>query len=136
MSGVRLHGPGLDVALELCPALHRALNLLREDFRRNAEPWSPELEQAAALIRSAADVLRQRAISGRKGPDQPISDRTSQEPGSRRTLDSSEVGKVLGITGRRVRQLANAGCLPGVRGPSGWTFTQEDLDEYRGRKAS
>ena len=136
MTGARLHGPGVDVALELTPALHLALILLRADFKRNGEPWPAELEELAGVARSCADVYRQRQISGRKPADQPISDRTSQEPGSRRTLDSSEVGKVLGITGRRVRQLANAGCLPGVRGPSGWTFTQEDLDEYRGRKAS
>ena len=136
MTGARLHGPGIDLPLELCPALHRALVLLRADFNRNAEPWTPELEQAAALIRSAADVYRQRQISGRKPSDLPVSAPPSHDPGNGRTIDASEVGAVLGISGRRVRQLANAGELPGVRGPDGWTFTQCEIEQFRARRAS
>lgn len=42
----------------------------------------------------------------------------------------ASTARMLGLGERRVRQLAAARILPGVKTPHGWVFAQADVDAY------
>jgi hypothetical protein len=50
-------------------------------------------------------------------------------------LDSAAAAAMLGVKARRVRQLAQAGHLPGRQKAGRWTFDTDDVTAYRESKS-
>jgi len=116
-------GPALVVPAELAPAVAAALGLLRERYRADAADWPTDLADLDAKCRSVATVLRDRAFPTGTPADLPKRRTHPETVGNGRTMTAEQLAERLGMTGRRVRQLAAAGQIEGTRTPTGWQFT-------------
>ena len=126
-------GPGVAVPAELAGYVSQALALLAADHRRNGVGWPAELATLAAICKALADaharmgagiaaVTPDGGSGGRGGiaADQPKPKMSVATSGNWLTV--TDVSSLLGVSGRRIRQLASSGQLAGVRRPDGWRF--------------
>ncbi|MHB8330424.1 MAG: helix-turn-helix domain-containing protein [Acidimicrobiales bacterium] len=101
--------------------LARALDALDAELRRDGVRLPAEFISVRDLARAACAVALDLApISATFPQDRQIG-------GNGRTLTTSEVADMVGVTGRRVRQLAAAGVF-GHLTVSGWRFTAEEIE--------
>ena len=122
-------GPSIIVPASTAPALAAAMRLLHERYNADAIDWPTDLADLEAKCRNVTTVMRDRALPAGR-PDDLQQRRTAPEmPGSARTMSAEQLAERLGITGRRVRQLAAAGRIEGKRTPTGWQFTEDAIKE-------
>lgn len=124
-------GPAFIVPATLAPEMAQALRLLRQRYVADALAWSPELADLEGKCRSVVSVMRDRGFPTGRPNDQPTCEKGSETPGNGRIMTAEEVGAVMGITGRRARQLANDGKLAGSKVGGAWQFRKEDIDAAR-----
>ncbi len=128
-----LLGPGVAVPAELAGDVAEALELLAAARRRDGVRLSPDLVGLAGLCGAlAAAAARRRGggaavpsdggSGGRGGIAGDLPKRKMSVGTSGNWLTVADVGSFLGVSGRRVRQLASSGRLAGVRRPDGWRF--------------
>jgi len=102
-----------------------ALTLLDAQARRDGGRGLPDdLADVRRTLESVAAVALDRFASAG-------AEVSSGNAGNADIMSSDEAAYRLGITSRRVRQLAEAGQLPGRRVGRRWTFTREEIDECR-----
>jgi hypothetical protein len=77
------------------------------------------LEEAGERWRVAQ--LPQRGNAATRGNDEAVASMS---------MSTTAVAQVLGLSSRRVRQLATAGALSAVRGPHGWQFNRREVISY------
>ena len=51
-------------------------------------------------------------------------------------MNAARAGELLGITSKRVRQLANDGALEGLKTPGGWTFHRTAVEAFGARRGA
>jgi hypothetical protein len=119
--------PSVVLTPESSATLMRALLALRDGRFRFTADDEALLQEITAVYRHLTAVPV--SILG-----QGISDPADDAPGSRRTMDdvmnATDAAIEIGITSRRVRQLAREGALPGVYTEAGWTFRRSDVEAY------
>jgi excisionase family DNA binding protein len=122
---------GVLIPASRCTAVARGLELLQAELRQKGLPPWLELEHDRAL---AASVARWHA-SQPKDPQVPpgtastlaLSVARGKHAGTGRTMTTSEVTALSGLSGRWVRALAVRGELRGHRSPDGWRFREHEV---------
>lgn len=101
-------------------------------------PLSPGLDEARRRLAAGADVLRQRRLTTGSPTRAEIGPEIEVEmAGNPATMGAMGAGVLLGLSARRIRQLACSGRLAGrlVDG-SGWQFDPADVAEFARRRAA
>jgi len=123
-------GPAFIVPATLAPELAQALALLRRRYVTDAIEWPAELADLEGKARSVVSVMRDRPFPTGRPNDQPKREMCPEMGGNDSKLGSMQAATRLGITDRRVRQLATSGLLEGARTVAGWEFTEDAVEQY------
>ena len=136
-----LLGPGVAVPAELAADVAEALALLDAARRRDGVRPAPELVELAGLCGALAAAVARRCAGFTADPAEGGSGGSGGIAGDLpqrkipvgtggNWLTVMDVGSILGVSGRRVRQLASSGRLAGVRRPGGWRFDPQTVSSF------
>ena len=113
--------------------------ILARHWRDDVEDFPPHLraplEDAREALERAAqrfDVERKAATA--RGIAEAVPAEAQASSNCRDTMTSAEVAILLGVSDRRVRQLAGMGTLPGRQEQGRWRFDRGPVLEYRARR--
>lgn len=127
---------GLVALLERVPQLGTKLHAALVRDVRIPDGAVEVFEQASADTLRQLIALRDRRVSGNAGSSegQPA---PGQAPSAHRQLTPTEVSTMIGLSERRVRQLADEGALAGRKAPNGrWSFTPVAVRRFLDEQAA
>lgn len=91
----------------------------------------PIIDALQAAVRGTDSSLP--SPEGIHAPRPEIMPGSAQHSANGELIDTATASRLLGLTGRRVRQLAGSGLLPASRDPitDQWRFQNSDVEAYR-----
>lgn len=121
-------GPGVLVPARLCASLRVLLRPGLDQLRRDGVALPAELAEVVRAVDAVARFPQPEAgpVAGGLG--------VSADGGGRLaapfTMSTTKVASILGVTPRRVRQLAAAGVLGGRLAGGRWQFDHEEIARW------